>query len=238
MEKRYSKFLYKVIATLIYVCVVSASPVKRSTAEFSGPCFALSEEGPSDPRPLNESLIDLKERTHGLSLKAQQLKEYLAERHQYSDVTVNNLDDMNWMDKEEMLATDEQKEAAVLEPMEALKSHMLLLAEHLLYVSQARTVGAISEKKSEEETRGKLLDYATELESCMCSLKIALLSGGYNGNSSVSDEVLDSNFTASSSPLLNATYRTYVTMQDAVDLMEFLNTIYDKIELSLDDTEA
>ena len=120
----------------------------------------------------------------------------------------------------------------------ALKSHFHLIAEHLFYIHKTRTDGQIAEVSGEAETRQKLQDYETELQSAMCSLKIAILSGGSEVTSSVSESDLDPSFLSLSSPLVNDTHRTYIAVQDGVQLMDFLNTIYKEIELILDDTEA
>lgn len=144
----------------------------------------------------------------------------------------------NWMNEEKMLATDEQKEADITMPKESLKAHFHLLAENKLYIEQTRTVGPIGNKRSEETTRQKLKDFEMKLMNCMCSIKIALRSAGSDVNSTVSTDILNASFLALSSPLENATYRAYVTIQDSLELVQFLNAIYKEIALSLDDTEA
>jgi hypothetical protein len=108
----------------------------------------------------------------------------------------------------------------------------------MLYIEQARTNGQIAKISGEAETRQKLQDYETELKSAMCCLEIAILSGGSEVTSSVSESDLDPSFLSLSSPLVNDTHRTYIAVQDGVQLMDFLNTIYKEIEFILDDTEA
>jgi hypothetical protein len=120
----------------------------------------------------------------------------------------------------------------------ALKSHYYLIEEHMLYINQARTNGQIAKISSEAKTRQKLQDYETELKSAMCSLKIAILSSGSDVKSSISENDLDSSFLSLNSTLVKDIRRTYIAVQDGVQLMDFLNTIYKVIELSLDDTEA
>jgi hypothetical protein len=90
----------------------------------------------------------------------------------------------------------------------------------------------------EAKTRQKLQDYETKLKSAMCSLKIAILSSGNDVKSSVSVKDLDETFLSLKFNLVYDIHRTYIAVQDGVQLMDFLNTIYKEIELSLDDTEA
>jgi hypothetical protein len=128
------------------------------------------------------------------------------------------------------------KFSSFFQKIPALKSHFYLIEEHLSYIKQARTNGQIAEISGEAETRQKLLDYETELNSTMCSLKIAILSSG--SDVTTSESKLDSTFLSLNSTLVKDILRTYIAVQDGVQLMDFLSTIYKAIELSLDGTDG
>ncbi|XP_060602934.1 uncharacterized protein LOC132755998 isoform X2 [Ruditapes philippinarum] len=233
-------FCLFIIISAICASVIFTAPVKRSI-DLNNPCFVLAEQTPSPSNgvPLSKSIKDLIARTSGLKIEAENIQTYLVNNGAISSAKEQKLKDYNgWIDDDKFDATAEQKLAAVEQKISALKAHFHLIAEHLLYINQARTNGQIAEISGEAETRQKLQDYETELESAMCSLKIAILSSGSDVTSSVSESDLDSLFLLLNSPLENDTQRTYIAVQDGVQLMEFLNTIYKEIELSLDDTEA
>ncbi|XP_053405510.1 uncharacterized protein LOC123522880 isoform X2 [Mercenaria mercenaria] len=180
-------------------------------------------------RSLKESMTDLKTRTRGLKQYAELFKQYLKEQYQIPDGTTQFLDAMNWMNQEDMIING----AAIKKPNEVFKSHYHLLSVFGLYVKQLRTNGTLAVKKNEDETRKKLYNLETKIYNCMCNLKIALQSSGSDVTRNVTNDILDPNFMANSSPLMNAIYRAYITMKDGINLMEFLNIIYQKVEESI-----
>lgn len=107
-----------------------------------------------------------------------------------------------------------------------LKSHYYLLYMLGVYIKEVKS-SKIVLFPSEDSTIGKLDEFELHLYQLMCSLQSTILATGSDVINEMNRDILHTDFKKGLSRSLYRIYLSlYITMQDSINLMDFLNTIY------------